>query len=98
MADGTGKVSSGIERYSNQGYQGIVCMSEEGKAFMSNYASEEQMILAGQSCKFFKSVRSGGKKFVDYTEGVSCRICDNWNGSKCIVDSFNSVLTGLGQD
>lgn len=65
---------------------------------MSNYASEEHMIIAGQSCKFFKSVRSRERKFVDYSEGVSCRICDNWDGSKCVVDSFDSVLTGLGQD
>lgn len=65
---------------------------------MNDYASDENMAVAAQSCRRFKSSNSLKRKFVDPSEGVSCRICDNWNGSKCIANSFDSVLTGLGRD
>ncbi len=64
-----------------------------------NFASEDQLIAVGQSCRDFESRASG---FVSGTgsttaENISCGACKHWDGTRCVIDVFDKVLTSLDQ-
>ncbi len=64
---------------------------------MINFASDEQLRAVAQSCIHFNS---GGKiQSISSTqaENISCNICKNWDGERCVIDVFDNVLTSLDQ-
>lgn len=64
-----------------------------------NYASEDQLIAVGQSCRDFEARTRG---FISSTgsttaENISCDECKHWDGEKCRINVFDKVLTSLDQ-
>ncbi|WHH58905.1 hypothetical protein [Petroclostridium sp. X23] len=64
---------------------------------MNNHASESQLVAVAQSCHHFNSGGTVNSKFSTAAENVSCRMCKNWNGERCVINVFDSVLTGMDQ-
>ncbi|MBZ4644991.1 MAG: hypothetical protein PWR27_791 [Petroclostridium sp.] len=62
-----------------------------------NYASENQLIAVAQSCDHFNSGGTANSKFSTGAENISCRVCKNWDGKKCVINVFDNVLTSLDQ-
>ncbi len=64
---------------------------------MINYASDEQLRAVAQSCIHFNS--GGGSFSVTSAkaENISCNVCRNWNGERCVINVFDDVLMSLDQ-
>lgn len=65
---------------------------------MSNYASDDQLTAVAQSCDHFNSGGLINSKFNAAAESISCNMCRNWNGTKCIINVFDNVLTSMDQE
>lgn len=65
---------------------------------MKNYANEDQLVAVAQSCDHFNSGGLVNNKLSTTAERVSCRMCKNWDGEKCVIDVFDPVLTSLDQE
>lgn len=65
---------------------------------MTNYASDDQMTAVAQSCRHFNSGGMINSKINTAAENISCSICKNWNGTKCTINVFDTVLTNLDQE
>jgi hypothetical protein len=64
---------------------------------MTNYASEDQMLAVAQSCRHFNSGGMINSRLNTAAEGISCRLCKNWDGKHCMIDVFDNVLTSMDQ-
>lgn len=64
---------------------------------MANYASEDQLTAVAQSCTHFNPTGIINSTMSMSAENVSCRLCKNWDGTKCVINVFDSVLTSLDQ-
>jgi len=64
---------------------------------MMNYADENQLIAVAQSCNHFNSGGTVHSKMSYAAENVSCRMCTNWDGERCIINVFDTVLASLDQ-
>lgn len=65
---------------------------------MTNYASEDQLTAVAQSCSHFNSGGMINSRLNAAAEGISCRICRNWNGQRCVINVFDNVLTSMDQE
>jgi hypothetical protein len=57
-------------------------------------ASVDQLKLVGLSCDYYDG--EGTTSSLGGT-GISCETCKNWDGRKCRINVFDSVLEGLDQ-
>ena len=57
-------------------------------------ASVDQLKLVGLSCDYYDG--EGTISSLGGT-GISCKTCKNWDGRKCRINVFDSVLEGLDQ-
>jgi len=64
---------------------------------MSDFSSEDFVEVVAQSCRNFSSGRTASNRYSAITEGLSCRACKNWDGSGCMINSFESELNKIGQ-
>lgn len=57
--------------------------------FNRHFDDEDDFTRAAQSCKLFSAKPGLGKKGI-VEEGISCKICNYWDGFSCIkkADSF----------
>jgi len=62
---------------------------------MDIYDSDDQFTAVAQSCRNFNSGGLINNRFGTAAENISCGICRRWDGTKCIVDAFDNVLTRL---
>ena len=64
-----------------------------------NYASEDQLIAVGQSCRDYDSRTKGFISSTESTvaENISCNSCNHWNGVRCTINVFDKVLTSMDQ-
>ena len=62
-----------------------------------NRASEQQLMAVAQSCRHFNSGGTINSVVSTTAENVSCHICKNWDGRKCVIDVFDTVLNSLDQ-
>lgn len=63
---------------------------------MISSASKDQLKLVGMTCDDYRF-----DSLIMSTESnmpVSCESCSHWTGSKCDIDVFDKVLTGLDQE
>ena len=54
---------------------------------------DDDMASAAQSCKLFSS-KSSSRAGRSWSEGISCSICNSWNGSRCgkrVLDNTLSI-------
>jgi len=65
---------------------------------MSNYASEHQLIAVAEACNEF-SAREGVRSTMSAmgSDEISCRMCEHWDGKRCVINVFDTVLTSLDQ-
>lgn len=64
---------------------------------MMNYEGDEHIISAAQSCKHMKSGGFRNSRVSTAGENVSCRICSNWNGDRCIINASDSIFRRMDQ-
>lgn len=64
---------------------------------MMNYENEDNVLTAAQSCKYLRTGSNGRGGMSSAGEGVSCRICSNWNGDRCLIGASDSILTRMEQ-
>ncbi len=64
---------------------------------MSNNSSQAQLKAVAQSCSHFDSGGTISSVVSAASENISCNICRNWNGQRCTIDVYDSVLTSLDQ-
>jgi len=62
---------------------------------MIGYDSDEHLPAVAQRCKFLSIGRNPGGRMEAASEGISCNICNNWDGRKCIRNVFDTVLSNL---
>ncbi|MDK2798609.1 MAG: hypothetical protein PWP27_533 [Clostridiales bacterium] len=62
-----------------------------------NHASKNQLTAVAQACDHFDSSGVINSKVSTEAENISCRMCKNWDGEKCIINVFDNVLTSLDQ-
>lgn len=63
---------------------------------MAEYdVTDEDMMMAAQSCKSFKTRKSPRGGYGTVPGSISCSICARWNGSKCSGNAFENVLSGM---
>ncbi|MCG8502794.1 MAG: hypothetical protein MJB12_20605 [Firmicutes bacterium] len=63
-----------------------------------NYAGEAQLMAVAQSCQYFDSGGTINSTVSAAAENISCNICRNWDGKKCVINVFDNVLTNLDQE
>ena len=63
-----------------------------------NYASDTQLVAVAQSCDHFDSGGAVQSKTSFTAENVSCNMCKNWDGKRCVINVFDNVLTSLDQE
>ena len=68
----------------------------EGESIMYS-ASEQQLMAVAQSCRHFDSEGIVNSMTSTTAENVSCHMCKNWDGRKCVIAVFDTVLTSLDQ-
>jgi len=57
-----------------------------------NHGSGDQLRMVAGKCRHFSN------KGVDVLDReITCGICQNWDGSKCVIGVFDKVLTSLDQ-
>lgn len=61
-----------------------------------NYANQEQLYAVGQACPHFNPEKTITNQSTGANE-ISCLICKNWDGEKCVIDVFDDVLLSLDQ-
>jgi hypothetical protein len=64
---------------------------------MLSFDSEDNVLTVAQSCKYLRSGGNGRNRMSNAGEGVSCRICSNWNGDRCLINASDSILTIMDQ-
>ncbi|MGE4282530.1 MAG: hypothetical protein AB7G87_02295 [Clostridia bacterium] len=64
---------------------------------MMNHASEAQLMAVAQLCDHFNSGGAVNSKVSAAAENVSCEMCNNWNGERCVINVFDNVLTSMDQ-
>ncbi|HHW48089.1 MAG TPA: hypothetical protein GXX14_05660 [Clostridiaceae bacterium] len=62
---------------------------------MLDYHSDEQLTAVGQSCRHYESLGFVGNRYGAGEGSISCRTCKNWNGSTCVRQAFDSVLSNI---
>lgn len=62
---------------------------------MTDYASDDRILAVAQSCRNFYSKSKASGRFTGSTDGVTCRICRNWDGRQCFANAFDNVLNRL---
>ncbi len=64
---------------------------------MSNNSNQAQLKAVAQSCSHFDSGGTISSVVSVDAENISCNICQNWNGERCTINVYDSVLTSLDQ-
>ncbi|MDF2524776.1 MAG: hypothetical protein K0R31_2417 [Clostridiales bacterium] len=62
---------------------------------MTEYDNYERLPVVAQSCRDFRSDRRSGSMNYNVHEGVTCTVCKNWSGAKCVRKNYDSVITRL---
>lgn len=57
--------------------------------------SDDHLSSVAQSCRY---LNAGKTKGISTSEGITCSICSNWNGSSCTRRAFDNVLNELELD
>jgi hypothetical protein len=62
------------------------------------YYDDDNILSLAQYCRSFntRAAAKGGPLMEG--ESMSCRVCKNWDGNRCYVNAFDSVLNELEQD
>lgn len=64
---------------------------------MGEYANDDQMVSVAHSCRRYNPRGSGGMRSYAIEEDMSCASCKSWNGSRCVKNTYDSVLSILDQ-
>lgn len=55
----------------------------------------DHLSSVGHSCRYLRPVTGASR---DTSEGISCSICRNWNGSQCTRREYDRMLSRLELD
>lgn len=64
---------------------------------MTEHDFYDQMPVVAQSCRDFRSDKRSGSRYYDVQEGVSCIVCKNWSGAKCVRKKYDSIVMRLDE-
>jgi hypothetical protein len=57
------------------------------------FYDNEDLSMTAQSCKYMKPKSSASSAKMHH-DGISCSICNNWDGSRCSRRVFDNMLSG----
>jgi|GEM_PF-1159516 len=64
---------------------------------MMDYAGDDQLTVVAQSCRHFNADSHKDAKFNTAHEDMSCGLCKNWVGNRCVKGVYDSVLADINQ-
>ena len=62
---------------------------------MMDYENDDRINDVAYSCRQFRSKGLGSGSPGVASEGISCSVCKNWNGQKCVTSAYDSVIRSL---
>ena len=60
---------------------------------MGEYANDDQMVSVAHSCRRYNPLRAKGTGAYALEEDLSCSSCKSWNGSRCVKNKYDRVLS-----
>lgn len=65
---------------------------------MASFENDDQLMSVAQSCRYFSSGGMANGANAAMHESISCRICKNSNGRKCVISAYDNVLTSMERE